>query len=389
MPVRPLRLHGVVLPTGDRRDLFVDGGRLSFTPIDGAETVVEDGWLIPGLVDAHAHLALASPAPEASPVAAAVRASAKAQLDAGVLVIREPGGPSRDSREIGPHEQLPRVFSGGRFLAAPGGYFPGMAREVEPGDLAAAAVEESRASGHWAKVVGDFIDGRGVFAPTFELGALRAAVEAVHAIGGRLAIHAMTAGAIEMAIEAGVDSIEHATELAPEHLPAIARKGIALVPTMLIREPILATARGMGLPDGEQRGRPWTHPRRGGPNDGGGSGRRRRARCGVVDGASLPRIAGHRGRSARGHRRLRRRPEAARAGRPTARPDPRRARRGLIPAPSLAEKASPRRRSSDAPGSSRCCSCALDALRARLCLRRAGERHPASSGESSGCQPGS
>jgi imidazolonepropionase-like amidohydrolase len=253
MPVRPLRLHGVVLPTGDRRDLFVDGGRLSFTPIDGAETVVEDGWLIPGLVDAHAHLALASPAPEGSPVAAAVRASAKAQLDAGVLVIREPGGPSRDSREVGPHEQLPRVFSGGRFLAAPGGYFPGLAREVEPGDLAAAAVEESQASGHWAKVVGDFIDGRGRFAPTLELGALRAAVEAVHAVGGRLAIHAMTAGAIEMAIEAGVDSIEHATELAPEHLPAIARKGIALVPTMLIREPILATARGMGLPDGEQR----------------------------------------------------------------------------------------------------------------------------------------
>ena len=101
--------------------------------------------------------------------------------------------------------------------------------------------------------MGDFIDGRGVFAPTLELGALRAAVEAVHAVGGRLAIHAMTAGAIEMAIEAGVDSIEHATELAPEHLPAIARKGIALVPTMLIREPILDTARGMGLPDGEQR----------------------------------------------------------------------------------------------------------------------------------------
>ena len=101
--------------------------------------------------------------------------------------------------------------------------------------------------------MGDFIDGRGVFAPTLEPGALRAAVEAVHAVGGQLAIHAMTAGAIEMAIEAGVDSIEHATELAPEHLPAIARKGIALVPTMLIREPILDTARGMGLPDGEQR----------------------------------------------------------------------------------------------------------------------------------------
>jgi imidazolonepropionase-like amidohydrolase len=253
MSVRPLRLHGVILPSGERQDLFVDRGRITFTPVDGADTVVDDGWLLPGLVDAHAHLALSSPTPEGSPVEVAVRASAKAQLDSGVLAIREPGGPTRDSRAIGPHENLPRVFSGGRFLAAPGGYFPGMAREVGPAELAAAAVEECRASGHWAKVVGDFVDPHGIFAPTFEPGALLAAVEAVHAAGGRLAIHAMTAGTIEMAIDAGVDSIEHATELAPEHMPAMFRKGIALVPTMLIRDEILATARGMGLPDHEQR----------------------------------------------------------------------------------------------------------------------------------------
>jgi imidazolonepropionase-like amidohydrolase len=246
-----LRLHGTVLPGGEQADIFVVGGRITFAPVDGAETLVDGGYLLPGLVDAHAHLALASPAPHGSAVRDAIRASARAQLDAGVLLIREPGGPTRDSRDIGPQDGLPRVHSGGRFLAAPGGYFPGLAREVEPVDLAAAARDEYRASGHWAKVIGDFVGDDGTFAPTFGADALRAAVDAVHAAGGRMAIHAMTAGAIERAIEAGFDSIEHASELAPEHIPEIAAKGIALVPTLLIREGIVETAQGMGLPDHE------------------------------------------------------------------------------------------------------------------------------------------
>jgi imidazolonepropionase-like amidohydrolase len=228
MSDRPLRLHGRLLPSGERVDLFVADGRLTFTPVAGAETIVVDAWLVPGLVDAHAHLALASPAPDDADDLEIVRASARAQLEAGVLALREPGSPNRASLGVGPRVGLPRVHTGGRFLAAPGGYFPGMAREVLPEGLAAAAADEARASGHWAKIVLDFVDSRGRFSPTVEAWALRDAVAAVHEAGGRLAVHAMTAGAIEA-------------------------KGIVLVPTLLIREPIVATVRSMGLPDSEER----------------------------------------------------------------------------------------------------------------------------------------
>src|SRR5438105_1798006 len=115
-PASALHLRGIVLPKGTQRDLFVVGGRITFQPVDDARTVLDGGWLLPGLVDAHAHLALASPAPDDAPPAERVRASARAHLAAGVLAIREPGSPDAASRGIGPEEGLPRIYTAGRFL---------------------------------------------------------------------------------------------------------------------------------------------------------------------------------------------------------------------------------------------------------------------------------
>src|SRR5204862_4291048 len=111
---------------------------------------------------------LASPAPpEASPEEQ-VRASAQAQLQAGVLAIREPGSPHHAALGIGPHQHLPRTYTAGRFLASPGGYFPGVRpREVSNDDLPAAAEEEARASGAWAKVIGDWVGADGRMRPNF------------------------------------------------------------------------------------------------------------------------------------------------------------------------------------------------------------------------------
>lgn len=242
-----LHLRGIILPEGLRRDVFVVDGRLTFEPVGDAQTVLSDGYIIPGLVDAHAHLALASPAPSDAPPGERARASARAHLDAGVLVVREPGGPNRTSSGIGPHEGLPRVYTAGRFLAPPGGYFPGLAREMTEAGLPDAAEEEARASGAWAKVIGDWPGPGGRMEVNYGPEALAAAARRVHAAGARIAVHATTAAAIETAIEAGVDSIEHGLGLQADHMAEMGGRGIALIPTLTILPMLPGWVAGLGL----------------------------------------------------------------------------------------------------------------------------------------------
>ncbi|MFC6341559.1 amidohydrolase, partial [Nocardioides hankookensis] len=52
-----LKFSGPVLPDGERRELFVVGDTVTYEAVAGAEIVV-DGWIVPGLVDAHCHLGL-------------------------------------------------------------------------------------------------------------------------------------------------------------------------------------------------------------------------------------------------------------------------------------------------------------------------------------------
>lgn len=228
-------LEVTVLPDGVRRDLFVVDGRFTFEPQENAETIHRGGYAIPGLVDAHAHLALASPAPDASPDEQ-IRASARAQLEAGVLVVREPGSPSRESRDLG--EGLPRTVTAGRFLAAPGRYFPGLAREVSPDDLAEAALDEFAWSGQWVKLVGDFFGPDGTLTPSWPTEAVREAAAAVHEAGGRITMHAMTIGAVTQAIESGLDAIEHGTRITTDLVEEMGRRGMTWVPTMVILDPL-------------------------------------------------------------------------------------------------------------------------------------------------------
>lgn len=227
-----LHAHGRVFPGDDIRDVFIVDGRFTFTPQADARTLIRDAYLIPGLVDAHAHLGMSSPAPQNATPRQQSEASARAHLRAGVLVVREPGGPDRSSTGIGPAEGLPRVQTGGHFLAPFGGYFPGLPREIRMEDLPAEAALEARASGAWAKAIGDFPNDDGDLVPNFSREVLAAAVRAVHEIGARFAIHVVGAAAIETAIEAGVDTIEHGNSMTAEHVREMKKRGIAWTPTL-------------------------------------------------------------------------------------------------------------------------------------------------------------
>jgi imidazolonepropionase-like amidohydrolase len=245
-----LAVRGVVLPDRIRRDLFVVDGRIRFDPPDRPSTtewVAHDGWIIPGLVDAHNHLVLASGLPDSAPEADHILASAKRELQAGVLLLREPGSPV-PATDIGPEVGLPRTIAAGRFLAPPGGYIPGFATEVRADVLPDAAVRTARSSGGWVKLIGDWPGDTGLLVAHWDPQALATAVRQVHAIGGRVAIHANLPTVIEWAIEAGVDSIEHGTFVGEEHLPAMATRSVAWVPTLVIERPLIGMISHLGEP---------------------------------------------------------------------------------------------------------------------------------------------
>ncbi len=228
----PLHLHGVVLPDGNEGDLYVVDGRMTSGPVPGAKTVLERGFITPGLVDVHAHLTISSPAGDSADPFQRARASARLHLEAGVLAIREPGSPDDASRQIGPDDRLPRVITAGHLLTPPGTYFPGVGRLVAEADLPAVAEAEALASGGWAKVIGDWPGADGLMHPNYRTKTLIEAAGRVHAAGGRIAIHATTTAAVTAAIEAGFDSIEHGWGIREEHFPEMIRKDVVLVPTL-------------------------------------------------------------------------------------------------------------------------------------------------------------
>ncbi len=226
-------LRGTVLPAGASQDLFIADGRITFADVEDAVTISEGGWITPGLVDAHAHLAMGSPGSPAT-IEEAVRTSAGAQLAAGVLLVREPGSPAGHAADdLG--AALPRTITAGHFLAPPGRYFPGLAREVDEASLPAAAAQEARTGG-WVKIVGDFLDDDGHVTPNWSTAALTDAAAAAHNAGARITMHATVPASIEEAIEAGFDAIEHGHGARADHLQAMAAAGMALVPTLLIRD---------------------------------------------------------------------------------------------------------------------------------------------------------
>ncbi|MEV0091264.1 amidohydrolase family protein [Streptomyces sp. NPDC050738] len=224
-----LRIRGVVLPEREERTFWIDGGRLHTAPPPGAadaEPVVDGGWLLPGLVDVHTHPGAEKPG---SPFdEALLRRQLTEHRDAGVLAVRTPGTAARMPGWVAEDPELPRVWSAGRWLATPGRFFPGFGRDVTEAELVRAAVEEAAASSGWCKVVGDWkLD-----EPPVPLELLTAVVAAVHAAGGKVAVHCQSAEGSRNAVLAGADSLEHGMSLDPGLLDRMAAQGTAFVPTL-------------------------------------------------------------------------------------------------------------------------------------------------------------
>ncbi len=120
-----LLVRGVVLPEGEHEELYLVDGRVSRTPVAGAE-LVADGWIVPGLVDAHCHVGLDS---TGGVDVAEQERQALADRDAGALLLRDCAVPV-DTRWIDQRPDLPRILRAGQHLARPRGYLRGVGVEL-------------------------------------------------------------------------------------------------------------------------------------------------------------------------------------------------------------------------------------------------------------------
>lgn len=250
----------------ERASVGIDGARIVDVvagdgPPSNGGLDLEGRTLMPGLIDAHAHLssdisrspgfgpppALKGELPRPRELGYFVLAkTARALLSAGVTTVRDVG--SYDDEAIVLREAVrlgivegPRILSCGRIISAtaPGGaIFTTMYREADgPDDMRKAVREQLRRGADFIKLMAT--GARSVLAEDPEPAQMTAAelaaiVDEAHRLGVRVAAHVEGLSGGRVAVEEGVDTIEHGLSLhrEPALLDAMARRGIVLVPTL-------------------------------------------------------------------------------------------------------------------------------------------------------------
>jgi imidazolonepropionase-like amidohydrolase len=229
--VTSLHLRGVVLPGAETRDLWVVNGRIRFTPVPYAETVVDGGFLLPGLVDAHCHIGIS---PSGEPNLDEAAEQAQRDRDTGALLVRDCGVPI-DTRPLQERLDLPRIIRAGRHISRPKRYLRYLGVELEdPARLPEAVAEQAAYGDGWVKLVGDWIDRSvGDLAPLWPDDVLVQAIKVAHQAGARVTAHVFGEDAIPGLVAAGIDCVEHGTGLTADTVSTMAAAGTALVPTLI------------------------------------------------------------------------------------------------------------------------------------------------------------
>jgi imidazolonepropionase-like amidohydrolase len=205
---------------------------------------------IPGLIDAHTHLAGPASAPGRIPNQQLARhpaidmflgqRGARAMLESGVTTVRNLGAVQfmdiamRDLINMGAMTG-PRMFVSGpglRTSSALGLVIP-EATADSPAEVTRVVRKLIAAGVDYIKVFGSTGNGLDLTGyQTFSYEELKAAADAAHSLGKKVAVHSYGPDGARDAARAGVDSIEHATDLDDATLTEMARRGIFYVPTI-------------------------------------------------------------------------------------------------------------------------------------------------------------
>lgn len=223
-----------------------------------------DKTLMPGLIDAHVHLFLHPGAEDLQTVLESVpwrvilaEQAAKADLLAGFTAERDMGTEGAGSADTAVREAIdqglivgPRLRVSGNAIDILGGHedanhFNPAQRVLSNADYANSAEElvavmraQHKEGSDFAKIYetgpDHMIDGVLHTAYQYTAAQLGAAVDEAHRLGTTVAVHAMGEPGTLYAAQAGVASIDHATQLSDETMRLMIQKGIFAVPTFTI-----------------------------------------------------------------------------------------------------------------------------------------------------------
>jgi imidazolonepropionase-like amidohydrolase len=225
--------------------------------------------LLPGLIDAHTHVLLQgdATAPEyeeqilkeypAHRVVRAVRAM-RIALEHGFTGLRDLETEGAGYDDVALRDAVnegvvpgPRMQVVGPALSTTGSYpithfrpdwkFPTGVMICDGADPCRRAVREQLSYGtNWVKIYANTgglaltPDGYVDSPPNWTKEEIAAVVSEAHAHGVKVAAHARSDSGVRIAVEAGVDSIEHGDSIRPEMAAEMARKGIYLCPTLTV-----------------------------------------------------------------------------------------------------------------------------------------------------------
>jgi imidazolonepropionase-like amidohydrolase len=257
-----------------------DGDEVSSVTEAPATEAFAEYSVIPGLVDTHVHLGAYSgdePVdfatwPLITPIEERVfhiAANARKAAAAGITTLRDLAGDASQlavSRVFdagimpGPrivvHGQVGMTAGHGDLFIPP--LWPHRDPVADSPDECRKLVRQwARAGAHGIKIytsggvlsIGDKVGWRN---QTIE--EIRTTIDEAHALGMPVAAHTHSALGVQIALDEGVDSIEHGTGITPEQWPVLVERNIPIAPTLMINDAI-AEGRVNSRPDAIEKAR--------------------------------------------------------------------------------------------------------------------------------------